>query len=346
MEKETDKAVIGLYHARHPDTTAPKLRPTAVERIAVTVPTTVVKFSGACDGSAVVPIGAGRVLVASDDDNVLRVYDAGQGGAPQNTFALAPRLQLPDRTKEMDIEGAAAIGDTIVWITSHAPNPEGKPRPNRYRLFATRIDRNARQPVLGLVGRPFAGLVEAMMHDAALSALVAHSTQPPETTGAFNVEGIAATSDGGLLIALRNPIVNGKAVLVPLQNGLRVLHGDRPRFGAPIMLDLGARGIRDIVRSTAGNDFTIIAGAADSARNFALYRWTGTRDDRPTPVADAQLQDLNPEGIALLPDGSTLLVSDDGDASLPRHDGEAKTRCKDVTDAEKEFRGRRLSPAR
>jgi hypothetical protein len=71
-------------------------------------PSQALSMQGACDGSAAVMVDGTRVLVANDEDNVLRVYDASRGGAPTATFDLTPLLRLPEAGREADIEGAAA----------------------------------------------------------------------------------------------------------------------------------------------------------------------------------------------------------------------------------------------
>ena len=65
-----------------------------------------------------------------------------------------------------------------------------------------------------------------------------------EAEGGFNIEGLASTPEGALLIGLRNPLRHGRALLVPLLNPDEVIEGGRARFGAPVELDLQQRGIR------------------------------------------------------------------------------------------------------
>ena len=98
-----------------------------------------IEYPGMCDPSAAVAITDTLFIVASDEDNVLRVYKRGTSDAPQR-FDLNSFLR-PDDHPEADIEGGARIGDRIFWIASHGRNAQGKLRPSRHRLFATRITR-------------------------------------------------------------------------------------------------------------------------------------------------------------------------------------------------------------
>lgn len=92
-------------------------------------------YRGMCDASAAVGLPGDRFVVANDEDNVLRIYKRGVPDV-QATVLLSDFLAS---TEEVDIEGAARIGDRIYWITSHGQNKNGKDRPSRLRLFATQI---------------------------------------------------------------------------------------------------------------------------------------------------------------------------------------------------------------
>lgn len=104
-------------------------------------PSSVDRFMGACDGSAAVPIGPSSFIAASDEDNILRVYKYGSL-EPAKELDLNDFLQLKAESKEeVDIEGAARIGNRVYWIGSHSRDKKGNKQPNRARLFATEIKR-------------------------------------------------------------------------------------------------------------------------------------------------------------------------------------------------------------
>ena len=73
------------------------------------------------------------------------------------------------------------------------------------------------------------------------------------------MEGLAARPDGSsLLIGLRNPVANGRAVLIPFLNPREVVNGEaKPKLGTPITLDLGGRGIRSLDYSEARRAYII-----------------------------------------------------------------------------------------
>ena len=94
-------------------------------------------FNGPCDASAAVALDATHFIVGDDEHNILHVYRQGQP-APVASLNLANFLGTA-ADEESDIEGAAAIGSRIYWITSHGSNSKGKARPARQRFFATEV---------------------------------------------------------------------------------------------------------------------------------------------------------------------------------------------------------------
>lgn len=150
--------------------------------------------------------------------------------------------------KESDLEGAAAIGSRIDWISSHGRNKGGKLREERHRFFATEVDTRTVPPSLRPIGSPYTRLLDDLLSADALKRyrLKDAAQRAPEAAGGFNIEGLAATADGKLLIGLRNPLVAGRALLVPLENPEAVVNGEAARIGTPILLDLGGRGVRSI----------------------------------------------------------------------------------------------------
>jgi hypothetical protein len=60
-----------------------------------------VTFQGACDASGAIPLDGTHFLLADDEDNVLRVYDAERGGPPTRTYDLSSRVALADPDSEV-----------------------------------------------------------------------------------------------------------------------------------------------------------------------------------------------------------------------------------------------------
>ncbi len=122
-------------------------------------------FRGARDASAAVGVGAGRFVVAADENNVLRLYAVDRPDRPLATRDLTAFLRIDADHPEADIEGAApTIGSRVYWIASHGRNKDGKMRESRYRFFATDITENPDGTVdIDPVGKPCERLLHALL---------------------------------------------------------------------------------------------------------------------------------------------------------------------------------------
>ncbi len=143
-------------------------------------------------------------------------------------------------------------------------------------------------------------------------------TLDSKESGGLSIEGLAATKDGRLLIGFRNPLLDdNSALLLPLANPAAVLRQRaKAIFEAPIAIDLGGRGIRDIVYVAERDEYLIVAGAAPGSGPVSrAYWWSGRGADAPRHIADIDFSDFNPEAVAVLPGrtgGNVLFLSDDG----------------------------------
>jgi hypothetical protein len=304
------------------------------------------QYSGMCDASTALAVGSDRFLVGNDEDNVLRLYQADQPGPPLAARDITDLLTLENAKKEADIEGSAALGGSLYWITSHGRNKDGKIKRNRYQLFALALKEKDGGISLTGVGKPYTHLMEDLLHERRLQRFkldpLTKDDDParaPEKNGSTNIEGLCAWRGSQLLIAFRNPIPNGKALLVPLKNPDRVIKGEKARFGDPIELDLGGLGVRSIELWPQRSTYIIVAGPFDDNGAFQLYQWTGDPARQPERIQGVDLSGLNPEAIVIYPGRNEIqLLSDDGGLEV------AGTACKDLTDpARKTFRNRWFS---
>ena len=267
-----------------------------------------------CDASAVVTLDANYFVVADDEDNILRIYSRENGGLPVRAIDFARFLAVNPRSPEADIEGAARIGDRIYWITSHGRNKSGKQRLGRHRFFASTIVESNGTFDIKPVGRPYGGLLPDLANDPKLAGfkLSVAAARAPKSKGALNIEGLCATPEGYLLLGFRNPIPQGKALIVPLLNPGELIAGHPARFGPPVLLELGGFGIRSIAASSG--KYLIVAGSYDGDGQSVLYEWKGG-ESQPHRLERAELFGLNPEAIDFFQEGENerlLLVSDDG----------------------------------
>jgi len=273
-------------------------------------------FTGRCDASAFVAVGDDHILVADDEKKSLGLYPTA-GGAPTKV-KVKDHVGVDDET---DLEGAAMIGDVAYFIGSHGRTGKGKPAPARSWLFALQPGATPK-----FVGRPFNGLQKALFGLPKVGKTLAEAEKraPKSRDGGLNIEGLASTAKGELLIGFRNPLIDGEALVVTLSNPDDVLKGKPAVVGAETV-DLGGRGIRSMERH--GDGYLIVAGPVASESEFAIYRWDG----KTATELEADLGDLNPEAIGVV-GGKILVLSDDG--TVPT----GGVRCKDASSSSKSFR--------
>ena len=263
--------------------------------------------TGRSDASTAQDAGNGYMFVGDDESNVLRLYNRTQSGLPVYTFDAGPLLNLTDMSggvpREVDIEASAKNGSRIYWFGSQSNSESGNFRPNRNRVFTTDVTGSGASATLTYVGRYDYLRDDLLAWDAnnghgkganyyGFTASAADGVNSKMNSG-YNIEGAEFAPDNATLyVGFRAPQVplpgRTKALIVPVTNltTLAVSGGAQgsATFGAPIELDLGGRGIREI-RKNAANQYLIVAGAAGSfgaaPNDFRLYTWTGNPADAP-----------------------------------------------------------------
>ncbi len=289
------------------------------------------KYSGLCNASAAVALDADHFVVADDEVNTLQIFNRHKTGKSLQTVPLSSIFpgEIEDgEDLEIDLEGAATLGDYIFWIGSHSTSKKGNDRPARHRLFALQIKPDAEgQFVATRVGKIYTSLVADIDADTRFAKYKIHQAMSikAKEIGGLSIEGLAATPEGALLIGFRNPLSGGKvkkdkllggqALLVKLVNPLDVIDGKAAQFDDPIELDLDGYGIRSI-EYRSDNEYLIVAGPyhenQDKNREESrLYLWS----DKLRQVKKISLDNLNIEAAFFFPQEAGLsvqLLSDDG----------------------------------
>ncbi|MBP1861555.1 DUF3616 domain-containing protein [Rhizobium herbae] len=265
------------------------------------------EYEGVCEASAAAKLDDDHFVVASDETETLTIYK-------RNEKSPVSTLALPDVT---DIEAAARIGDTIFWLTSHSLNKEGEDKTKRKLLLATQIDPDGH--TLRLVGEYRdlrAKIAEALGTDEA--------TLKPN----LNIEGLAATPGGDLLVGLRGPLTGeNKAQVIRLKNPLTP--GTVPAAAAtstgeeipPVSeLSLDGLGIRSLEKiGTGEHAYLIVAGSvADGGPQPKLYWWDGKHVPQPHTTVD--LHGMVPEALFAWNEDEFQVLGDNGDACSDESD--------------------------
>ena len=275
-----------------------------------------IEYAGVCEVSAGTFIGPKHFAVASDESNKLQVYERGK---PKPVGSGIDMVAFTSFDKS-DLEGAAALGDRVYWISSHSFTKKGKDSAKRKVFFATKIEQANGKVTLKGVGQPALSLRDPLAKAAGV--------EPRD----MDIEALAPTTEGGLLIGLRKPLLSdGRALIIPFKNPAGVVdHGAQPEFGAPIRVYLGGRGLRSM-DLLAGAQYIIVAGAvSDSPVGFAVFRWSGPGTE-PVAVKGLNLMEIRPEAAMAVPGQDLVqLLSDDGDICSDEDDPPSKRKFKSI----------------
>jgi hypothetical protein len=307
----------------------------------------ITKYYGFCDASAAVALGPNHFVVGEDERNILFVF---QRRNPNRVGEIDLLKYLG--AKESDIEGAAKIGSRVYWIASHGRkkfNRQGATQDemnggvedqSRWRFFATDLvpekDGFIKESVL-----PYRNsLMNALISnpDVERLRLKEASEKAPEYEIGLNIEGLAATPEGHLLIALRNPRPNdNKAIILRMRNPAQVVESSAaPELTLEKELSLGNRGIRSLERIWDGSRYILIAGPHGDAKTdneFSVYEWDGADKLTLLPEASKAVAGLNPEALFEIPGSNQIqILSDDGQLNV---DGKE---CKDAPRKKRYFR--------
>jgi hypothetical protein len=281
-------------------------------------------MTGVSDGSAALPISTHYLLVADDENQVLRLYPNDRSGPPLVEYELEPFLGLTDFedgvAREVDIEGVTRTGDRAYWVGSHSHAEIGELRTNRWKFIATDLVEDGTNTTVSYVGH-YDGLRDDLIawdqtsgHGLGADYLglfdsAAAGVLPKSSDGSgFNIEGLcmAPGVTNTVYLSFRAPLVpatnRAYALIVPVTNiHALVTVGGPAMFDDPILLDLGCRGVRSIEGDTHG--YLIVAGNVDNLSGpdgFRFFTWSGVATDAPQ-LRGGDFSGLNPEAIVALP---------------------------------------------
>ncbi len=288
-------------------------------------PATTRFHAGASDASTGAAVDADYMLLADDENQVLRLYPRGQSGLHFAGFDFTASLGLTDLNggtpREVDIESSTRVGNRVYWSGSHGNQATGSnnARPNRRRIFATDLTGAGELATLAFVDR-YDFLAEDLIawdnangHGLGAGALgLQASAAPnvsPEIASGFNMEGLSMAPDGSTAyLAFRAPMLPVASALPVTPNSTRTqaliipvlsfdalivdgLPGSRAQgaatFGMPIFLDLGQRAIRSIERNVH-NQYLISAGPSgpgSAVQEPRLFAWDGQSASSPLQLA-------------------------------------------------------------
>ena len=265
------------------------------------------RFADIYEPSGLVQLTDGRLLVVEDEqDRPVHLLQTAHNDG-QLVLLSFPAPAFPLRAD--DLEGVAAgPGNRVYAITSHTPEADGTLDAARKKLLRFTVEPG------GGYGQveDFSGLLPHLLERVAAIA---------PGTRHIDIEGLSLDRDGRrLLFGLRQPVVEGRSVVLSLENPAAIFdRGEAPVVSAsPVLLDLGGGGIRAMTYAPCCGGYLLaneVESSGDKPRSW-LWLWDGDPDHPPLSLDFPGRGELkNIEGLAVVAvEGREFLLAacDDG----------------------------------
>jgi Family of unknown function (DUF5706)/Protein of unknown function (DUF3616) len=280
------------------------------------------ELAGVYEPSAVHQLADGRFIVVEDEErhpiDLLTLQEDGGFSAaavfPKELFdkdGPAADFRKLDDLEALDVDDRGRV----YALTSHSRTGKGNAKQEREKLVRFELNGDElRDP------RVVQDLKEQLMAAHPVLKEAAEIEDVKDGNG-LNIEGLAFDpARERLLVGFRGPLVDGKAMLVAIENVDEVFEtGAEPRIAEQTMfLDLGGEGIRGMTYDPRLDGFLIISGPLEQVDNvpFRLWFWQG-QADQPQRVTVPGLNGFeHAEGVTPVRwrgEERILIVSDDGD---------------------------------
>ncbi|MFH0934637.1 MAG: DUF3616 domain-containing protein [Pseudomonadota bacterium] len=281
-------------------------------------------LTGIYEPSAVQQLPDGRFLVVEDEKkHPFSLFTLNADGSVRSK-PLEPGLFQggDDFWKLDDLEGLALDRAGYIYaLTSHSRDGDGDEKKSRDKLVRFRIDGERVKDTTVVKGlKPALTAAHPVLAQAA-------EIRDVKNSGGLNIEALEITPDQQhLLIGLRSPLLNKRAIIARVENPAAVFDsGAKPHISATLQtLDLGGNGIRGMSYIPALNGYLVISGpVAREQVHFQLWFWKGQPDAPARRVTAPGVQGFeHAEGVSpAVIDGKQriMIVSDDGSREEGRY---------------------------
>ncbi|MEW6514787.1 MAG: DUF3616 domain-containing protein [Pseudomonadota bacterium] len=281
-------------------------------------------LTGIYEPSAVQQLPDGRFLVVEDEkQHPLSLISIGSDGHIDSRPVERDADDVLGKLDDLEGLTLDAAGN-IYAITSHSRTGDGDEKKSRNKLVRFRIEGDR------IVTPAVATDLKSRLIAAHPVLATAAEVLDVKSDGGLNIEALDIAPDTQqLLIGLRSPLLDGKAIIARVDNPAAMFDaGEVPRV-APALdtldtLDLGGDGIRGLSWIPALQGYLIISGPmAREQVQFRLRFWNGHHDGAARPVVVPGLPGFeHAEGVTpALIDGQQriIIVSDDGDREEGRY---------------------------
>lgn len=272
------------------------------------------QFSKIYEPSGAAALEEGRVLLVEDESSQsLQLIQVNSNGSVDELGQpkMSQKATRIFKNKVRDLEGATSNGEESIYlITSHTTNKSHKHKAPREQIVRLEYLNGKVDHV-----RLYHGLLDAMkkLHPQFAEAL--STEKKVSRKKEINIEALVWNrEEKSLLIGLRSPLIEGKAVVVPLQNPDAIFDNEEEaKLKKPILLDLEGDGIRGMSWDEKKQGYWIIAGDIGKRKEgFTLWFWD-KQHNRLT--INEEVTNLGfAEGIINVKNRGMLIVKDDGSA--------------------------------
>jgi hypothetical protein len=203
----------------------------------------------------------------------------------------------------------------IYAITSHSRDAKGRREPSREDLWRFRVVGDNAVDV-----KAYTGLIEQLRRSPVLKHTLNRYTDQPVDFSDINIEGLSFDqSKQRLLIGFREPVVDGKSVIVKMDNPQGIFErGEEANFSEVALLDLQGGGIRSLTYDPVLDSFLIVNEISGPKKKTysQLWSWSGEPGAQAEPVALPEIINLHNveaiDSVTVNGESRLLMMSDEG----------------------------------
>lgn len=267
-------------------------------------------------GGRALLVGSGGLLLLSEVRGRLPTGDVNPTGEER----LPLKWRSPGEIDDLQDAAWDGTGHAYV-VASHARTPLGEAPEGRYRIGRLHLDATGR-------------VLSAQHSDALLRGIVenvpflADAIRRTPARSGLNVEGLAWSPEGHLLVGLRAPTVTESrprphggqedAVVLRVRNPADLFSGQPADLADTVKLDLRGQGIRGIAFDPARRCWWLLSGLSPALTHpatapWGLWRWDGRGEPVPVPLPSAvELREPTAVAVAEDPPADRLLLVEPG----------------------------------
>jgi len=269
------------------------------------------KFYNIFEPSGATTMPDGKVLIVEDErsENPIRMLDVKDSGdvVEIGNIYIDKKIKKIFKKRVEDLEAITSNGNTVYAITSHSLNKSHKRKSSREKLISFVYDD----------GKMRDFHIYDTLKDDLYKNYIDFFKNSIFGIEDISIEGLSVdANNSNLLIGFRSPVIDGKAIIIGIQNPQEVmLEKEKPKFSKPVSLNLNGLGIRDITYDSQKNGYWIIAGGSND-RNFNFQLWFWDNKNKKVSFVKNHPYIGYGEGITIIhkdtKDSALLIVEDNG----------------------------------